>query len=101
MLLVILAERGRGVGGVLLGFTANKMKHKKRFQLVEPARVLQPHGKTELLCIGLGIVGAIGIVAYGWITSNIRAKQMGCDFVPLAPKLPDDDDDEVEPTKVQ
>jgi len=46
-----------------------------------------------------GVVGAIGIVAYGYIASKLRAQKQGCEVVTLS-RMPDDAEEEGEEEEV-
>ena len=56
-------------------------KPNKRFHLVEPPRSIPRHGRTEILAMTAGVVGAIGVVAYGYISSKLRERKQGCEVV--------------------
>lgn len=54
-------------------------KPNKRFHLVEPPRGMPRQGRTEILAMTAGVIGAIGVVAYGYVASKLREQKQGCE----------------------
>lgn len=63
--------------------------------MVEPPLKRPPaHGRSEILAITLGVLGAFGVVAYGYIASKRRAQNPGCEVETFGQVSFEDEDDD-------